>query len=163
MLLFLKRPCRHIPLLSESDPFPPPFAFLSRWAPSFSIMFFCIILFLFYFLKILRTHSATTRILSSSARRSRTDTLMSAILPLIATFAEVHFIFSSYFWFIYSAFIFFYLFVLYLSPPSCFHFFFLSFYSLLLFLEPIGVCGLVIPWNYPLLMAAWKIAPVIIF
>lgn len=26
-------------------------------------------------------------------------------------------------------------------------------------LEPIGVCGQVIPWNFPLLMAAWKIAP----
>jgi len=25
--------------------------------------------------------------------------------------------------------------------------------------EPVGVCGLVIPWNYPLLMAAWKVAP----
>ena len=25
--------------------------------------------------------------------------------------------------------------------------------------EPVGVCGLIIPWNYPLLMAAWKIAP----
>lgn len=25
--------------------------------------------------------------------------------------------------------------------------------------EPIGVCGLIIPWNYPLIMAAWKIAP----
>jgi acyl-CoA reductase-like NAD-dependent aldehyde dehydrogenase len=25
--------------------------------------------------------------------------------------------------------------------------------------EPVGVCGQVIPWNYPLLMAAWKIAP----
>ena len=25
--------------------------------------------------------------------------------------------------------------------------------------EPIGVCGQVIPWNYPLLMAAWKLAP----
>jgi betaine-aldehyde dehydrogenase len=25
--------------------------------------------------------------------------------------------------------------------------------------EPIGVVGLIIPWNYPLLMAAWKIAP----
>jgi betaine-aldehyde dehydrogenase len=25
--------------------------------------------------------------------------------------------------------------------------------------EPIGVCGLIIPWNYPLLMAAWKVAP----
>jgi len=27
--------------------------------------------------------------------------------------------------------------------------------------EPIGVCGQVIPWNVPLVMAAWKIAPVI--
>jgi betaine-aldehyde dehydrogenase len=26
-------------------------------------------------------------------------------------------------------------------------------------LEPLGVCGQIIPWNYPLLMAAWKIAP----
>ncbi len=25
--------------------------------------------------------------------------------------------------------------------------------------EPVGVCGLIVPWNYPLLMAAWKIAP----
>jgi betaine-aldehyde dehydrogenase len=25
--------------------------------------------------------------------------------------------------------------------------------------EPVGVCGQIIPWNYPLLMAAWKIAP----
>lgn len=25
--------------------------------------------------------------------------------------------------------------------------------------EPIGVVGLIIPWNYPLLMAAWKLAP----
>ncbi|ODV89859.1 hypothetical protein CANCADRAFT_1594 [Tortispora caseinolytica NRRL Y-17796] len=25
--------------------------------------------------------------------------------------------------------------------------------------EPLGVCGQVIPWNFPLLMAAWKIAP----
>ena len=25
--------------------------------------------------------------------------------------------------------------------------------------EPIGVAGQIIPWNYPLLMAAWKIAP----
>ena len=25
--------------------------------------------------------------------------------------------------------------------------------------EPIGVCGQIIPWNYPILMAAWKIAP----
>jgi 1-pyrroline dehydrogenase len=27
--------------------------------------------------------------------------------------------------------------------------------------EPIGVVGLITPWNYPLLMAAWKIAPAI--
>src|ERR671922_783225 len=25
--------------------------------------------------------------------------------------------------------------------------------------EPVGVAGQIIPWNYPLLMAAWKIAP----
>src|SRR6476660_8139135 len=25
--------------------------------------------------------------------------------------------------------------------------------------SPIGVCGQIIPWNFPLLMAAWKIAP----
>ncbi len=25
--------------------------------------------------------------------------------------------------------------------------------------EPLGVCGLIVPWNYPLLMASWKIAP----
>ncbi|HEX7177351.1 MAG TPA: aldehyde dehydrogenase family protein [Pyrinomonadaceae bacterium] len=25
--------------------------------------------------------------------------------------------------------------------------------------EPIGVCGQIIPWNFPLLMAAWKLAP----
>ncbi len=25
--------------------------------------------------------------------------------------------------------------------------------------EPIGVCGLIVPWNYPLLMATWKFAP----
>ncbi|MED4602038.1 aldehyde dehydrogenase family protein [Paenibacillus validus] len=25
--------------------------------------------------------------------------------------------------------------------------------------EPVGVCGQIIPWNYPLMMAAWKIAP----
>ena len=25
--------------------------------------------------------------------------------------------------------------------------------------EPIGVCGQIIPWNYPLLMAVWKLAP----
>ncbi|MFE7226628.1 aminobutyraldehyde dehydrogenase [Nocardioides sp. NPDC057577] len=27
--------------------------------------------------------------------------------------------------------------------------------------EPIGVVGVVTPWNYPLLMAAWKIAPIL--
>jgi aldehyde dehydrogenase (NAD+) len=27
--------------------------------------------------------------------------------------------------------------------------------------EPIGVCGQIIPWNFPLLMLAWKIAPAI--
>src|SRR5258706_10557040 len=25
--------------------------------------------------------------------------------------------------------------------------------------EPVGVCGQIIPWNFPLLMAAWKLAP----
>ncbi len=25
--------------------------------------------------------------------------------------------------------------------------------------EPVGVCGQIIPWNFPLLMAVWKIAP----
>lgn len=25
--------------------------------------------------------------------------------------------------------------------------------------EPVGVCGQIVPWNYPLLMASWKIAP----
>ena len=25
--------------------------------------------------------------------------------------------------------------------------------------EPLGVCGQIIPWNYPLLMAAWKLGP----
>jgi betaine-aldehyde dehydrogenase len=25
--------------------------------------------------------------------------------------------------------------------------------------EPVGVCGQIIPWNYPLLMAVWKMAP----
>lgn len=25
--------------------------------------------------------------------------------------------------------------------------------------EPIGVCGQIIPWNFPLMMAAWKLAP----
>ncbi len=27
--------------------------------------------------------------------------------------------------------------------------------------EPIGVAAQIIPWNYPLLMAAWKLAPAI--
>ena len=27
--------------------------------------------------------------------------------------------------------------------------------------EPLGVAGQIIPWNYPLLMAAWKLAPAI--
>lgn len=25
--------------------------------------------------------------------------------------------------------------------------------------EPVGVCGLIVPWNYPMLMSVWKIAP----
>jgi acyl-CoA reductase-like NAD-dependent aldehyde dehydrogenase len=25
--------------------------------------------------------------------------------------------------------------------------------------EPVGVCGQIIPWNFPLLMASWKLAP----
>ncbi|MEK7707151.1 MAG: aldehyde dehydrogenase family protein, partial [Verrucomicrobiota bacterium] len=25
--------------------------------------------------------------------------------------------------------------------------------------EPVGVVAAIIPWNYPLIMAAWKIAP----
>lgn len=25
--------------------------------------------------------------------------------------------------------------------------------------EPVGVCGQISPWNYPLLQAAWKLAP----
>ncbi|AFH65908.1 aldehyde dehydrogenase family protein [Paenibacillus caseinilyticus] len=25
--------------------------------------------------------------------------------------------------------------------------------------EPVGVCGLIVPWNYPLLIAVWKLAP----
>jgi acyl-CoA reductase-like NAD-dependent aldehyde dehydrogenase len=29
--------------------------------------------------------------------------------------------------------------------------------------EPVGVCGGIIPWNFPLLMAAWKIAPALAF
>ena len=27
------------------------------------------------------------------------------------------------------------------------------------FQEPLGVVGQIIPWNFPILMAAWKIAP----
>ena len=26
-------------------------------------------------------------------------------------------------------------------------------------MQPLGVCGAVIPWNFPLLMLAWKVAP----
>ncbi|MBW3621247.1 MAG: aldehyde dehydrogenase family protein [Actinobacteria bacterium] len=29
--------------------------------------------------------------------------------------------------------------------------------------EPVGVCGQIIPWNFPFLMAAWKIAPALAF
>ncbi len=29
----------------------------------------------------------------------------------------------------------------------------------LTFHEPLGVCGLILPWNYPMLIAAWKLAP----
>lgn len=25
--------------------------------------------------------------------------------------------------------------------------------------EPVGVCGQIIPWNFPILMMAWKLAP----
>ena len=25
--------------------------------------------------------------------------------------------------------------------------------------EPLGVCGLIVPWNFPMIMAAWKLAP----
>jgi betaine-aldehyde dehydrogenase len=32
-------------------------------------------------------------------------------------------------------------------------------FSSKVYLEPVGVSGLIIPWNYPLLMAAWKVAP----
>ena len=27
--------------------------------------------------------------------------------------------------------------------------------------EPVGVCGQIIPWNFPLIMALWKIGPVL--
>jgi acyl-CoA reductase-like NAD-dependent aldehyde dehydrogenase len=29
--------------------------------------------------------------------------------------------------------------------------------------EPMGVCGAIIPWNYPLVMATWKVAPALAF
>ena len=29
--------------------------------------------------------------------------------------------------------------------------------------EPVGVCGGIIPWNFPLLMAVWKVAPALAF
>jgi acyl-CoA reductase-like NAD-dependent aldehyde dehydrogenase len=29
--------------------------------------------------------------------------------------------------------------------------------------EPMGVCGGIIPWNYPLVMASWKVAPALAF
>lgn len=29
--------------------------------------------------------------------------------------------------------------------------------------EPVGVCGGIIPWNFPMLMASWKIAPALAF
>src|SRR5438093_10471356 len=32
----------------------------------------------------------------------------------------------------------------------------LLFYSLK---EPVGVCGQIVPWNYPLMMTTWKLAP----
>jgi len=27
--------------------------------------------------------------------------------------------------------------------------------------EPVGVVGAIVPWNFPLLMAAWKIGPIL--
>jgi acyl-CoA reductase-like NAD-dependent aldehyde dehydrogenase len=36
------------------------------------------------------------------------------------------------------------------SDPAYFHF---------TLREPVGVCGQIIPWNFPLLLAAWKLAP----
>jgi phenylacetaldehyde dehydrogenase len=29
--------------------------------------------------------------------------------------------------------------------------------------EPVGVCGQIIPWNYPMVMASWKLAPALAF
>ncbi|NEW34949.1 aldehyde dehydrogenase family protein [Nocardia cyriacigeorgica] len=37
------------------------------------------------------------------------------------------------------------------SPDAQFHAYTLR--------EPVGVCGLIVPWNFPLLMASWKLAP----
>lgn len=31
--------------------------------------------------------------------------------------------------------------------------------TLLTFREPVGVCGVIVPWNYPMLILAWKVAP----
>jgi betaine-aldehyde dehydrogenase len=31
--------------------------------------------------------------------------------------------------------------------------------TLLTFREPLGVCALIVPWNFPLLIAGWKVAP----
>lgn len=31
----------------------------------------------------------------------------------------------------------------------------------LVFREPIGVCAAILPWNFPILMAAWKLAPIL--
>jgi len=31
--------------------------------------------------------------------------------------------------------------------------------TLLTFREPVGVCSLIVPWNFPLLILAWKVAP----
>src|SRR5690625_6139629 len=28
--------------------------------------------------------------------------------------------------------------------------------------EPVGVCGQITPWNYPLLQASWKLAPALV-
>ena len=33
--------------------------------------------------------------------------------------------------------------------------------TLLTFREPLGVCALITPWNFPLLIASWKVAPAI--
>ena len=29
----------------------------------------------------------------------------------------------------------------------------------LTFREPVGVCGLIVPWNFPFAIATWKVAP----